>query len=708
VDRNDAVAIVKRAGCARAWGPLASCACALQRPRRTTVATCAGLLVIALSGARAGAADAPAPLAPPLAHAPLATVRVAGGYGELRSNHFHAGVDLSTGGKVGAVVFAPLAGHVERVRASGVGYGRSLYLRAEDGRLFVFGHLDAFAPAVAAYVDSAQRASAQYDQDLWPAPGRFRFAAGERVAWSGESGGGGPHMHFEIRHEDFALNPLRAGLAIPASEDPRLLTLTLEPLDPHARIAGVASPRTIPLHGGPDTLVVEGDVRALVLARAGLPGVEDTPAWSVSMEWGSETIEARLDSISWAGEMSEVDELVDRGRVSGSGGTVLWAPASWRPRFLRTSAAPGEEAGRLRVEPGDPARPLRLIARDASGREVERSVVLRPAAPGDPTRTSAPGGAGGGGAKPAEPRWWFESLPGSHLRVKVAGTPAGLHAVSIATRGTPAVAEAATWDGEGWNAILHVGRDPDAEGLVVRGSLPGGESWERSFAGMRWPAGEDLLLQPGAGATLALARDGLYEPGIVVTSLRPVATHDASGLAGITPVLRVQPERLALRHPAPIRWTLPEGADPARVGLYRRSGGEWENLRARFDPATRVFATETSFLGEFALMRDVTAPVVTLRAPARRAAKGAYSRWQLVASVSEPGSGVDTGESAFTVDGRREPSEWDPEENQMRWRPLRAPAPGRHRYDAKVVDRAGNATVRHGTFVLDSAVHANH
>ena len=43
-----------------------------------------------------------------------------------------------------------------------------------------------------AYVAAAQDSSGQYEQDLWPATGRFRFQAGETMAWTGESGAGGP------------------------------------------------------------------------------------------------------------------------------------------------------------------------------------------------------------------------------------------------------------------------------------------------------------------------------------------------------------------------------------------------------------------------------------------------------------------------------------------------------------------------------------
>ncbi len=291
-DVTDALAVTKRAPCEPCTTPGRAFACAMQRAASRRVATCSGILLAAMlrGAACAGLSGAavPAALAPPLDVPPLPVVRVTGGYGEVRSNHVHAGVDLSTGGRVGAAVRASLAGNIERVRASGVGYGRSLYLRAGDGRLLVFGHLDAFAGAIAAYVDSVQRATGKYEQDLWPAASRFRFASGDTIAWSGESGSGGPHLHFEVRHGDFALDPLLAGIVQDGELPPRLESLTLEPLRENAWVARRASPWTTPLTAPAETLVVEGTVRAIVRSRAGVAPVTRTTQWP-----GSSTVSSR-------------------------------------------------------------------------------------------------------------------------------------------------------------------------------------------------------------------------------------------------------------------------------------------------------------------------------------------------------------------------------------------------------------------------------
>lgn len=607
----------------------------------------------AVAGAALAIASVPAQLTPPLDVMPLPGVRVTGGYGEVRSNHVHAGVDLSTGGRVGVSVLAPLAGSVERVRASGVGYGRSLYLRSRDGRLLVFGHLDAFAPAVAAYVDSAQRASGQYEQDLWPAAARFRFAPGDTIAWSGESGSGVAHLHFEVRHGDFALDPLLAGILQAADVPPRLESLTLEPLDERAWVARRCSPFTTTLRAARETLLVEGAVRAVVRSRAGLPGVRGAPAWVTSAQWQGARIEARLDSISWAGEMAELDLVVDRGRITGSQGFILWRPPGVSPRFLVNDTLAWD--GTIEVRAGDPARPLVLRARDASGREAERTVWLRGPGAGE----AGPAAARGTGRAGAAVRWSFASLPAGRLRVRLAGAPAGLRAVRIAT-GSGDAEEAASWDGAAWSAVLAPVRVPQGGALVARGRLADGSAWSAREEATLWTAGEDQTLQPAEFAELVLAPASVFERGVIVARTGRPPEARAQGLSALGPTLELSPAHQPMRRPAPIAFALPAGAEPGGVDVYRRSGGGWDPLRARWDAAARRLRAETSSLGTFALLRDVVAPAVAIQRPARAPVASAYPRWELVARVVERGSGVDASGSAFTIDGVRRPSEWIP------------------------------------------------
>ncbi len=701
------MAITKQASCTIHANGFRILACALQWLLALAVASCGG------SVARAEGVSDPlvAPLDGPVEVAPLASMRLTGGFGELRSNHFHAGLDLSTGGRVGAAVRAPLACTVERVRASGVGYGRSLYVRAADGRLFVFGHLDAFAPALAAYVDSTQRASTQYEQDLWPPAGRFRFASGDTLAWSGESGAGAPHLHVEVRHGDFALSPLRAGLSVPRDDGaPVIESVVLEPISLGALVERRASPFTW-RPGMRDTIVVRGAARAIVRARSGLAGAGDVPAWSTAIEWSGWTIEARLDSISWAGEMAQLDWLVDRGRVNGSaanGGMILWAAPGARPRFLRTNVPEGVTGGTLVVSPGEAARPLLVRARDVNGRESTRTLWLRaPRTEGEMADTVDARAIVEEEAVAGSPRWECFGLPDPKLlRLRMSGAPRGLRGVHFTLEDTLAHEYVATWDGQAWSAIVRLPWLPYELSVRADGTMRG-TPWSRNWRAVAWPAGEDYLVQDGALGGLSLGADRVFEPGVVVTAATP--------LTGALGRVLVQPARFALAKGATVRMTLPPGAVHEGVGLFRRPpAGSWDFVRASWDSAAHTLSAETSTLGEFALLRDLAPPVVRTAKPPRRVpagayprwqlvAHGAYPRWQLVAQVSDALSGIDARQTRFVVDGKPVPSEWDPEERQLRWRPLAPPGKGRHLYEVVATDRAGLVTRARGTFVLDSA-----
>ena len=229
---------------------------------------------------------AAASLFPPLTRAPLdGPLVLTGSFGEHRNSHVHAGLDFSTGGVVGKPVYAPLDGVIDRVRSSGAGYGRSIYLHAADGRLVVLAHLDAYDEPLASFVAAAQDSSGQYEQDLWPAAGRFRVKAGQRLGWSGRSGTGSPHLHFEVRRGDMALNPLRAGVAVRDTQPPEVAALTLEPIDAGSTIEGGTMPVTLRFGAQRDTLELSGRARAVVQATDLGERRSSMAPWDAGVAW---------------------------------------------------------------------------------------------------------------------------------------------------------------------------------------------------------------------------------------------------------------------------------------------------------------------------------------------------------------------------------------------------------------------------------------
>ncbi len=213
---------------------------------------CLFLLLLALAAlfATAGqavAADNPAvkPYIWPLTYKGCLT----SSFAEYRRNHFHAGIDLATGGKTGFKVRAIAGGEVYRVRTSPYGYGKAIYLKLEDGTIAVFAHLSDFIPRVRAAVEREQLKRDRYTIDLRLEPGSLPVQAGEIIGYSGQTGVGAPHLHFELRDgEDKPINPILNGFPIQDQVPPEIRSVVLTPLEGTARVNGSVRPTSIDFH----------------------------------------------------------------------------------------------------------------------------------------------------------------------------------------------------------------------------------------------------------------------------------------------------------------------------------------------------------------------------------------------------------------------------------------------------------------------------
>ena len=155
---------------------------------------------------------------------------LSGTFGEPRSTHFHAGIDIKTQGKEGWEVKSIAPGHISRIRVSLGGYGKALYLDHPDQTSSVYAHLKKFAPKIEAYIKSIQYKKQSYTLHEFPKKGEFAISAGEVIGYSGNTGSSsGPHLHFEIRDTDSQkpLNPLLFNLPIKDSQRPQIQELFL-------------------------------------------------------------------------------------------------------------------------------------------------------------------------------------------------------------------------------------------------------------------------------------------------------------------------------------------------------------------------------------------------------------------------------------------------------------------------------------------------
>ncbi len=162
---------------------------------------------------------------------------LAGTFGELRSNHFHAGIDIKTQRREGLPVYSIADGTVTRIKISHWGYGKALYVAHPSGHTSVYAHLKKFGPEIEEYVKKAQYKKQSYEIELFPDYGELKIDKGSIIAYSGNSGSSaGPHLHFEIRNSvnEKPTNPLLYGYEVRDATNPSLIGLFGYPLSEDA------------------------------------------------------------------------------------------------------------------------------------------------------------------------------------------------------------------------------------------------------------------------------------------------------------------------------------------------------------------------------------------------------------------------------------------------------------------------------------------
>jgi len=137
-----------------------------------------------------------------------ASKNVTSSFGEFRPRHFHAALDIKTWSQTGYKIFAIEDGYIYRIRVSSHGYGKVIYLRLNDGNIAVYAHLNGFIPKLEDYTDSLRLAVKNNTLDTFPKPFQFPVKKGDLLGYTGDTGIGVPHLHFEIRDpKNFPINP---------------------------------------------------------------------------------------------------------------------------------------------------------------------------------------------------------------------------------------------------------------------------------------------------------------------------------------------------------------------------------------------------------------------------------------------------------------------------------------------------------------------
>ena len=171
---------------------------------------------------------------------------LAGNFGELRANHFHAGIDMKTQGKEGFKIYAAADGVVSRIKISPWGYGKAIYIDHPNGYTTVYAHLQRYKGEIATQIKKHQHEIESWEFDWYPPATLMKVKKGDVIALSGNTGGsGGPHLHFEIREtaSEHPVNPLLFGFDIKDNIKPIIRSIVLTPLNDTSYVNNKSKPQ---------------------------------------------------------------------------------------------------------------------------------------------------------------------------------------------------------------------------------------------------------------------------------------------------------------------------------------------------------------------------------------------------------------------------------------------------------------------------------
>ena len=311
---------------------------------------------------------------------------LSGSYAEVRTNHFHSGIDIRTGGVTGKPVYAVAEGYVSRIYVSPWGFGKAVYIHHPSGHTSVYAHLDRFNDQISAYVKKKQYASESFSLNEYLGAGTIQVRKGEIIGYSGNSGNsGGPHLHFEIRDlkTQEPMDPVDFGIPVSDHLAPQIRWIRIYPYNARASVDYGRQPKSLKVKGGegiyrlesPDTVRVSGEIYF---------GIETYDYHEVSnIRCGVKSIDLYVDGIQVFGQRVDrysfsktryVNALLDYAENQRN-----------KQRFQRSYIAPGNDLDIYHnvINRGiihffdEEVHAIRYVVKDARSNTSEISFVVR-------------------------------------------------------------------------------------------------------------------------------------------------------------------------------------------------------------------------------------------------------------------------------------------------------------------------------------------
>lgn len=584
------------------------------------------------------------------------------------------GIDLRTG-PIGKTVRAPARGHVARVRCSPYGYGKAVYLKLDDGNMVIFGHLDDYAPGVSEYVRSVQHRRESYTVDLYLQPGDFPVARGDLVAYSGQTGIGAPHLHYEIRDSSgVPINPRLIDIDWLDSTPPEILKVLVVPKGEGSRINGDIVPVVLEVVKDADGLYatpaiqVAGSIGIAADVKDTADGTGRLGLHTLRLEQGGqERFRIVHDHVSYDHDQDSA--------------------VSYHPYFL--------EQGRF------------LLLWRWENNESE----LYSEAQGD--------------------GWLEESFDdvfvdgtdfhGNTTRVRIPIEPEKTNDVGGRAESAPATRGELRYENFGYGLVVTAqfdGAEDDAPTLTTKDgprlmTRIAPDFYRELFV----PSEGDIELQAthprieATSHTTFVARRGdprrVIQSGELIVEIDPESPYDMlmlrverasvkpqRGLVSLGSAWRVLHEASPIDVAVNFRFPFENASADFTAGLYRHNGKRWAYQNAQRD--AQGFELSVRSLGTYAIMRDSSAP--TLRIVGAPDEGTTELRPTLSATVDDAESGIES--FSIHANGQWLLASYDPERKTLEWERDEDLTSSEQEIVFRVIDFAGNETVETSRFLI--------
>lgn len=533
-------------------------------------------------------------------------------FGETRSAHFHAGLDIKTWGQEGYRVFSSRDGILHRLLITERGYGKAIYLQHPDGSYTVYAHLQRFNNHFRHIADSIRMQSHSFEMDETLFHKQIEVKQGDVIGYTGSTGIGPPHLHFEIRDpSNNPINALTKELEVKDDIPPVFSSLIVEPLSHKSRVNGSAkslSKRARKQDGSFDfgTIAISGEAGLAVNVYDQSNEVYNAYAvYSLTLMKESDTLfHQLLNEIDFE---YESEMFLDRIAPFGSthrGHQRLYGKEGHNNPFYLI-----EKSGAILTPPEDSSATYTIVASDYFGNTSTANVIIVR----DSTISNKPASM----TSPPDTWYWHEDWVSPDL----------VNSINL-KKG---------FGGVPW--------DTDQEIIL------GDSSVEKAKHSARIsPKAQVSLKHPSQRMQLFFPKNSVFD------TLSILYSYD---LENDTIALSIQPQMLPLKQKFGVQFYLGEYYEQGNAyRLFRKGSSDGSLSYVDSELKGRSVFGYPSEMGEFVILPDNDPPEVTNF----RVHQTDYDMWQIRADVGDALSGINSESAHFTVNGVRGIAEYDYEE----------------------------------------------